>query len=468
MKAFMKSHNKDDSNVCIVRKTEALKKIQIAGIIFVMAVAGFVPSPLAAETPETVSTIHDAVKTEKPENWLQFRGPNGEGRCTETDLLDRWPEGGPQMLWKLDGLGRGYSSITIADGRLFTMGDLKKGEDESQYVMAFDLKTREKLWSTEVGPKHKNDSGSRCTPTVDGDRVYAIGTRGDLVCVRAATGELVWRRHFEKEFGGKMMSGWGYSESPLIDGEKLVCTPGGKEATIVAINKHTGGMLWQCGISSIGDRGKDGAGYASVVVSDACDVRQYIQILGRGAVGVRASDGKFLWGYNRIANNVANIPNAIVRGDHVFVTTSYKTGSALLKLIPDGDDIRAEEVYFLDPDQFENQHGGVVLVDDHIYGGDGQGKGAPVCLEFLTGKIVWKEKALAEGSAATLYVDGNIIFRYDKGPVYLVEALPEAFKIKGNLVPPPGDGPAWAHPVIHDGKFYLRRHDRLLCYNIRE
>lgn len=461
-----KEHHKSVDAIFMVRKTELVKRIYIIGILMVMSIVGFISSVPAVETPITGSIVQDATQGKKCEDWLQFRGPNGEGRCLETDLLSSWPEGGPPLLWTLGGLGLGYSSITIADGRLLTMGDLKEGEDESQYVMAFDLKTRERLWTTKVGPKHKD--GSRCTPTVDGDLVYAIGTNGDLVCVRADSGALVWRKHFGRDFGGEMMSGWRYSESPLIDGDKLVCTPGGKEASVVALNKHTGEMIWQCGIPAIGDRGKDGAGYASIVVSNACNVRQYIQILGRGAVGIRASDGKFLWGYNRIANKVANIPNVIVRDDHVFVTTSYKTGSALLKLVPDGDGIRANEVYFLGPDQFENHHGGVVLVGDYIYGGDGQNKGGPVCLEFLTGKIAWKENPLAGGSAATLYADGHIIFRYDQGPIYLIEASPEAFKIKGKLVPPPGDGPAWAHPVIHDAKLYLRRQDRLLCYNIRE
>jgi outer membrane protein assembly factor BamB len=369
------------------------------------------------------------------------------------------------MLWKLDGLGRGFSSVTVVDGRLFTMGDLKNGEKTSQHVIALDLQSRERLWATEIGPKH--DDGSRCTPTYDGEYIYAIGTAGDLVCLKTKTGELVWRKNFEKDFGGKMMSGWRYSESPLVDGDKLIVTPGGKQATMVALNKRTGELIWQCDIPSIGDRGADGAGYASVVISEACGVRQYVQILGRGAVGVRASDGKFLWGYNRIANKVANIPSAIVRGDYVFVTTSYKTGSALLKLVRDGENIRAEEVYFLTPKEFENHHGGVVLVGDFIYGGDGQNSGAPVCLEFLTGKIAWKEKAPAGGSAATLYADGNIIFRYDGGRVVLVEATPKAFQIKGSFEPPPGDGPAWAHPVIYDHKLYLRRHDQLLCYDLR-
>ncbi len=398
-------------------------------------------------------------------DWLQFRGPNGEGRSPETGLLQTWPEGGPPLLWTLEGLGKGYSSLTIAGGRMFTMGDIKTGDGVSQHVIACDLNTRKRLWATEVGPKHRD--GSRCTPTIDGDRLYAIGTAGDLVCLKAGSGELVWRKNFEKDFGGKMMSGWRFSESPLIDGDRVVCTPGGKEAAIVALNKMTGELVWKCGLPSIGDRGKDGAGYASLVVSEACGVRHYVQILGRGAVGIRASDGKFLWGYNRVANSVANIPNAIVRGDHVFVTTSYKTGSALLKLSAEGDGIKAEEIYFLGPDKFENHHGGVVLVGDHLYGGDGQNNGTPVCLEFLTGEIAWKEKPPAGGSAATLYADGRIIFRYDKGPVIMVEATPEAFRVKGRIEPPNGDGPAWAHPVIHDGRLYLRRHDQLLCYNLR-
>jgi prepilin-type processing-associated H-X9-DG protein len=398
-------------------------------------------------------------------DWPRFRGPNGDGKCTEIGLLKEWPEDGPDLLWKMKGLGKGYSSIAIVAGTLFTMGDLNRDGERSQYVSAFDLKERKQLWETKVGPPHGD--GSRCTPTVDEGRAYAIGTSGDLVCVNTSTGDVIWKKNFGKDFGGRMMSGWRYSESPLVDGDRLVCTPGGKDATIVALNKKTGDLMWQCGIPDIGGRGKDGAGYASIVVSEACGIRQYVQILGRGAVGVRAKDGKFLWGYNRIANRTANIPNVVVRGDYAFVTTSYKTGSALLKLVPDGGGVKAEEIYFLGPDKFENHHGGVVLVGDHIYGGDGQNNGTAVCLELLTGKIAWKEKGPAGRSAAILYADGHVIFRYDQGPVFLIEAKPGAFRIKGKLVPEKAGGPAWPHPVIHDGKLYLRHRDLLLCYDLK-
>jgi outer membrane protein assembly factor BamB len=406
----------------------------------------------------------DVPAAETPD-WPQFHGPNRDAKCTEVGLLEEWPEGGPKLLWKLEGLGKGYSTVAIAGGRIFTMGDRQHGGEESQFVIAYDLDTRKELWATRVGPPHKD--GPRCTPTVDGQRLYAIGTSGDLLAAEAATGKVVWRKSFEQDFGGLMMSVWKFSESPLVDGEKLVCTPGGKDATFVALNKATGEVIWKSALPEFGNRGKDGAGYSSMVVAEIDGVRQYIQILGRGAAGIAADDGRFLWGYNRIANGVANIPTPVVRGNHVFVTTSYKTGSALLKLARDGNRMKVEEVYFLGPSDFENHHGGVVLVGDHIYGGDGQNRGTPVCLEFLTGKIAWKPEAPAGGSAAVLYADGHLIFRYDRGPVFLVQATPEAFKITGRLEPPKGEGPAWPHPVIHAGKLYLRHGDMLLCYDVR-
>lgn len=397
-------------------------------------------------------------------DWPQFRGPQRDGKSGETGLLKQWPDGGPKLLWKIEGLGKGYSTVSIAGGRIFTMGEIKREGSASQSIIAYDVNTQKELWATPVGQPHA--SGPRCTPTVDGELVYAIGTSGDLVCAEAATGKVVWRKNFEKDFGGRVMSMWKFSESPLVDGEKVVCTPGGPDAAIVALNKKTGEPIWKRGIPKIGDRGKDGAGYSSIVISEACGVRQYVQIMGRGAVSVAADDGRFLWGYNKIANDTANIPNPQVRGDYVFVTTAYSTGSALLKLSRDGGGVKAEEVYFLAPEQFENHHGGVVLAGEHVYGGRGGNNGTPVCLELLTGKIAWQAKAPAKGSAAVLYADGHLLFRYDSGPVFLIEATPEAFKVKGRLDPLTGDGAAWPHPVIHDGKLYLRHDNLLLCYQL--
>ncbi len=400
-------------------------------------------------------------------DWHQFRGPNRDAKCNETGLLDEWPEEGPPLLWMLDGLGKGYSTVSIADGKLFTMGDLPDDEGEgAQFVLAFDLESRDPLWVAHVGPPHQD--GPRCTPTVDGDRLYALGTDGDLVCVSLSDGEIVWKKNLVMEFEGQMMSGWKFSESPLVDGDRLVCTPGGKEHMMVALDKATGDLTWSCAMPEIGDTGKDGAGYASIIKAEIAGVTQYLQMVGRGLIGVEAESGKFLWGYNRIANTVANIPMPVVRGDYVFCTTSYKAGSALLHIVRDGDEWKAEEVYVLGPKDFENHHGGVLLLGDCVYGGNGQNKGQPACLEIATGEILWKpRRAPSYGSAAVLYADGHFIFRYDRGPVALIEATPDEYRLKSVFTPVQGSGPAWAHPVIHEGKLYLRHEALLACYDLR-
>lgn len=402
-------------------------------------------------------------------DWAQFHGPGRDAICREEGLLQEWPEGGPRHLWTLNGLGRGYSTIAIAGDRFYTMGDragAAADAGETQYVIACDLQTRKELWAAPVGPPH-DDGGPRCTPTADGGSVYAIGTAGNLVCLDAGSGKLRWQVDLAKTFDGAVMAVWKYSESVLIDGDKAICTPGGPEAIMAAFHKQTGELLWKSALpADIGAGGADGAGYSSAVVAEIDGVRQYVQLVGRGLIGVNAETGEFLWGYNRIANTVANITHPIVRGDYVFTTTAYNTGAALLKISRDGDAWKAEEVYFIAPKDFQNHHGGVVLVGEHIYGGHGSNRGDPACVEFGTGKVVWKERSPSRGSAAILYADGNLIYRYDRGEVLLIEATPEGMNIKGRFEPAKGDGPAWAHPVIHRGRLYLRHADLLGCYDL--
>lgn len=406
--------------------------------------------------------------TQAQSDWPRFRGPDCTGICTETGLLKELPADGPELLWQIKGCGKGYSSVAIVGKTLFTMGDRGEGDKRSQFTIAFDLQSRTERWATRVGPPHSD--GPRCTPTIDGDLVYVLGTSGDLVCLETKFGKIRWQKNLARDFGGKMMSVWKWSESPLIDGDRLICTPGVADAGLVALNKTTGELIWKTKLPNLGPVGKDGAGYTSIVAADIDGVRQYLTIIGRGAVGVSAADGKLLWNYNRIANRVANIPSPVVQGDFVFVTTSYKTGSALLKLSKNGPKFDVEEVYFLSPREFENHHGGVVLVGDHLYGGDGQNKGVPVCLDFMSGKIKWKEQdwtrsEKAGGSAAVLYADGHLIFRYERDAlVAVIEANPDAFRVKGVFRAAFEQGKAWAHPVIHDGKLYLRTNDVLMCY----
>jgi outer membrane protein assembly factor BamB len=400
-------------------------------------------------------------------DWPQWRGPNRDGVCSETGLLKSWPADGPKLLWEITGLGTGYSSMAIVDGRLYTMGDINLDSEQAQYVLAYDLNTHERIWAAKVGPKH--DDGPRCTPTIDDGLVYAIGTSGDLVCLDAKTGDKHFSINLEKDLGGKN-PGWKYSESPLIDGDKLLCTPGGREDVMAALNKKNGKVIWKCSMPDIGPKGNDEAGYSSIIVTEAGGVRQYVQLTNKGLVGVAANDGRFLWGYNKIANGTANIPTPIVYGDYIFCSTAYGTGSVLLELAAASDGVDAKEIYFLNANTLQNHHGGLVRVGDYIYGGHGHGQGKPTCIEAKTGKVLWQEDQPGGGSAAVLYADGNLYFRYEDDTMALIEANPEKYNLisKFKLPKRPGmSGPGWSHLVIADGRLYVRHSDVLLVYDIK-
>ena len=398
--------------------------------------------------------------------WPQWRGPNRDGVSSETGLLQAWKAGGPAVAWRATGLGTGYSSVSVAGGRVFTMGDV----GGSQQLIAVDANDGKRLWMARIGaPWVDQYGGPRGTPTVDGDLVYALGTEGHLVAVEAATGKERWRRSLPADFGGQMMSMWTWSESPLVDGDRVVVTPGARSAALVALDKRTGKEIWRASVPDLGPKGKDGAGYSSIVISNGGGVKQYVQLMGRGLVGIRASDGKFLWGYNKVANDVANIPTPIVRGDLVFASTGYQTGAALLRLSAAGGGVEAREVYFLEPRVFQNHHGGMVLVGDHVYAGHGHNKGFPIAIELETGKVAWggDVRNTGTGSAAVAYADGQLYFRYQNGEVILVEASPGAYKEKGSFTIPGVSGPSWPHPVITGGRLYIREQDALIAYDVK-
>jgi outer membrane protein assembly factor BamB len=327
------------------------------------------------------------------------------------------------------------------------------------------------LWATSVGKSAENDGypGPRCTPTADADLVFALGSRGDLVCCRIATGEVVWRRNLPADFGGRMMSGWGYSESLLVDGDRLICTPGGDKAMLVALDRKSGQEVWRCTMPNIGDKGADGAGYSSIVISGGGGRKQYVQFTGRGLIGVSANDSKFLWGYNKIANSVANISTPIFDGDFVFDSAAYQSGAVKLKLVATSDGIKADEVYTLPSTTFQNHHGGMVLVGDYLYAGQGQMMGLPICIEWKTGHVVWggDKRGPGEGSAAVTYADGRLYFRYEDGTVALLSASPDDYQLHGSFKIPGVTQPSWPPPVIADGMLYLREQDALYCYKIK-
>lgn len=407
-----------------------------------------------------------AGQTSASGHWPQWRGPQRDGVSTDTGLLAQWPAGGPPKVMTASGLGVGFSSVAIAQGRIFTMGDLPDG----QYVIALDETKGQRLWATNIGGRHIDEyGGPRGTPTISGDLLYAIGTDGDLACLEAATGKLRWRRSLPRDFGGRMMSSWMYAESPLVDGDRVVVTPGGPQSGMVALDRLTGKEIWRTTLPRVGSAGADGAGYSSIVISNGAGVKQYVQLTGRGVIGVRASDGAYLWGYNRVANDVANITTPLVRGNYVFASSGYGTGSVMLTLAASPDNrVQATEKYFLDGGTLQNHHGGFVLLNGFIYGGHGQSNGIPVCLDVESGRLTWtRTRGAGSGSAAVTAADGHLYFRYQNGTMALIEANPKEYILKSTFEIPNVQHPSWSHPVVTGGRLYLREQGDLHVYNIR-
>jgi outer membrane protein assembly factor BamB len=392
--------------------------------------------------------------------WPQFRGPNRDGLSTDEGLLKEWPDDGPPLLWKATGLGIGFSSVSVAGGKIYTMGD----HDGFALISALDERSGKLLWSVKIGRAGGRAGGSSSTPTVDGPLVYALGQHGDLVCVETAAGKERWRHNLAEDFKGSR-GGWDYCESVLVDGDKVICTPGGPEATMLALNKKTGEVIWKCPIRN------ESAGYASCVLSEAGGVRQYVQLLANSLVGVRAKDGKLLWRYgqktDRFGENTANISTPIVLGTRVFATAGYGRGGALLELSGSDGDVRAREVYF--NRELNNKHGGVIIVGENIFA-DRDDSGTPFCAELKTGKVKWhkNQRTKGESSAAITYADGHLYVRYANGYVALVEATAEQYKERGCFKIPNADDNSWNHPVVIGGRLYLREKDVLWCYDVKQ
>lgn len=395
-------------------------------------------------------------------DWPQWQGPKRDNISEETGLLHAWPQGGPKLLWTATDAGAGFSGPAIVGTRLFSMG----GWSGKEYVFCNSTIDGKRLWATEIGPFFTNGfgNGPRCTPTVDGTFVYALGAEGDLVCVEKASGKKIWHKNFKSDFGGSQMSGWGYSESPLIDGDKLVCTPGGGKGSVVALDKKTGKQLWRSTAL------KDKAAYTSLIVAEPGGVRQYIAVTGKGAAGIAASDGKMLWYQAEGGFKVAVCPTPIYSDGFVFITADYGFGCNLLKVAGG----KATSIYA--NKTMENHHGGVVLVKGHLYGCSGNTNTGPTfwrCLDFKSGRLTWNEARKLEGGSLTC-ADGQLyLFGQNTGTAVLLDADPTGWKEKGRFkIPrqtriPRGKGKIWTHPVVANGKLYLRDNDLLFCYDVK-
>jgi outer membrane protein assembly factor BamB len=388
-------------------------------------------------------------------DWPSWRGLQRTGVSFEHGLLREWPEGGPRLAWKISGVGIGFSTPSVAGGRVYLMGN----RDGQEIVLALGARDNGKeLWATAIGPvRHEGAGypGPRSTPTVDGDRVYALGINGDLVCLDARSGAIVWRRDLVGQLGGSIPN-WGYSESVLIDGPWVLCTPGGSQATIAALDKASGDTVWTAKVG-------DPTGYSSIIKATIDGVKQYIQFTAKGLIAVSAADGTFLWRYNAPANGTANVSTPVAVDDKVFAASGYGTGGGLVAVTHGAGNFDAREVYFTK--HMKNHHGGCIVIDGYLYGSDDPG--ILTCLDLATGEVKWADRSC--GKCSLVYADGLLVCRSEQGLVSLVDATPKGFQLRGHFEQPErSNAPSWAHPVVADGRLYLRDQDTLLVYDVRQ
>jgi outer membrane protein assembly factor BamB len=402
----------------------------------------FITSVVALSLPVVVS--NRAI-----DDWPQWRGKNRDGVSAERGLLKTWPQGGPKLAWTAKGAGDGYSSFSIAEGKVYTLG----ARGGTEYVMAFDEATGKKLWEVANGARFSNDRGDgpRATPTVSGGTLYAYGASGDLAALEAGTGKAIWKINVLQRFGGGNIT-WGLSESPLVLSDRIIVNAGGNNASVVAVNRKNGDVLWR----SQSDR----AGYSSAVVHEFAGVPQAILFTATRGIAVDTRDGRLLWSYDRVANDTANIATPIVHGNKVFFSSDYGTGAGLLELTASGKNISAKEVYFTR--EMRNHHSSSVLVGDHLYGFS---SAILTAMKFDTGQVAWRDRSVGKGSL--VYADDRLYLFSENGVVGLAEANPTAYREHGRFQIRTGSLPTWSHPVVANGKLFIRDQDTIYAYSVR-
>ena len=393
-------------------------------------------------------------------DWPEWRGPQRSGISTEKGLLKEWPADGPKLLWQVTDVGDGYSTPSVVGDRVYLTGN--QGMDD-EFVEARSVADGKSVWRSRIGKVGPNKGpqypGARSTPTVDGPLLFALGSDGDLACLETSSGELRWQKNLRTDFGGQP-GNWAYSESPLVDGDAVVVTPGGGDATIVALNKKSGDVIWKSALAEAAQ-----AAYASALIVEGPGGKQYVQFLQKGLVGVEAKTGRFLWRYDKTAKgSPANIPTPVVHAEYVY-SAAGRSGGGLVKLKSNQDTVEAEEVYFTP--KLPTSIGGAVLFDGNLYGTNTQGL---LCADFASGDVKWQQRSVGAGS--TCAADGRLYVHGEKGDVALVEATPEEYREKGRFAlpdqPDRGRSQAWAYPVVANGRLYLRDLGALWCYDIHD
>lgn len=403
-----------------------------------------------------------AALTSNASDWPQWRGPLRNGISTESGLRAEWPTNGPVLRWCQTNIGSGYATPSVAGKTLYVLGN--DGLD-NEFVQALQTEDGKQIWRTRLGKVGNPDQkppypGARSTPTVDGEVLFALSSDGDLACVELASGKTRWQKNLRTDFDGKPGI-WAYSESPLVDGDTVVVTPGGATATLAAFNKKTGEVIWKCALPDA-----DEAAYASAILVEAAGHKQYVQHLQKGLVGVDAKTGTLLWRYNKAVSKFrANIPSPLAEQDRIY-TCGAGTGGGLIRLSGKDGGVEATEVYF--SPKLPTTIGGAVKVGDYLYGTTAQ---AMLCVEFATGNVKWEERAL--GAASLCCAGDQLYLHAESGEVALVAPSPEGYRERGRFTPP--DQPkrinsmekAWAFPVVANGSLYIRDQHMLYCYDVK-
>ncbi|UCC99424.1 MAG: PQQ-like beta-propeller repeat protein [Phycisphaerales bacterium] len=392
------------------------------------------------------------------DDWPQFRGPNRDGKSAETGLLKKWPQGGPKLLWSVEGLGIGFSSVAVADGFVYTTGML----DGEGFIFACDLAGNMK-WKESYGPEWTGSyKGTRTTPTIDVGRVYVFSGTGRMVCFNARTGENIWQVDTLTKFDGKNIR-WGMSGSPLIDGDKVYCSPGGKKGAIVALDKMTGQTIWAtAGLD-------EASAYSSPILIERGSNRLVINLIQKSIVCVAADTGKLLWREPYETPSDTGSVTPLYKDGRLYVTSAvereFKRGGVMFELSPDGTSVTEK----WNDQTLDCGHGGVVLVDGYLYGSsfDGIPKGDWICLNWDSGKVMYEIKWNGN-KGSIMYADG-MLYCYDEntGDVALVKPSPNSFEIVSSFRVTKGSGKHWAHPAISDGRLYIRHGDVLMAYDIK-
>lgn len=392
-----------------------------------------------------------AAGAEASAEWPQFHGPNRDNISTETGLLKRWPAGGPKRLWTATGIGYGFSTVAIAGGRIYTTGNIGK----ATVITTLDLAGKT-LWRAKNGPAWKREvPGTRSTPTIDGGRLYHGNADGDVACLDAKTGRTIWSVNILRKFNGRNIQ-WGLAESLLIDGDRVVCVPGGQIVAMAALNKRTGKTVWLC--QGTGDK----PGYASPVLIDYKGLRQIVTMMSASVVGVHANTGKLLWRHVHKAYADETVSTPVFHEGLIAVATLGPGAARCLRLTVNGQTASVTQVWHTGI--LDNHHGGILGLNGYLYGT--KVRDTWVCLDMKTGNVMYKADGVGKGSLT--FADGMLYTYSERGRVGLVKATPDAHALLSQFtIPKGGRGPAWAHPVVCGRRLYLRHGNFLYCYDIR-